>query len=250
MTRIQAHRGASAYRPENTLEAFALAAEQGADGIELDVHMTKDGYIVAAHDETLDRVSNGTGYINNYTLAELKKLNFNKTHPDGPACIIPTLDEVYALAVKTGLMLNIELKTNQFAYPEMPEKLIGMEREYNMGERVIYSSFNHYSLTALKQINPEAKTGLLYSACLVDPWVYAGYLAADAIHPHYSIIAARPEIVSKCHEHDILVNVWTVDTPDIINNMLEFGVDAVITNKPDLALECFAGRPGGRPLQI
>ena len=238
MTRIQAHRGASAYRPENTLEAFALAVEQGADGIELDVHLTKDGYIIAAHDETLERVSNGTGYINNHTLSELKKLNFNKAFPEQPACIVPTLDEVYSLIKDTALTLNIELKTNELSYPELPEKLVKIEHEYKMNGRVIYSSFNHYSLAALKKINPDAKTGLLYSTGMIDPWVYAKYVSADAIHPHYSVIAALPETVANCHENGILVNVWTIDKPDILNYMFKCGVDAVITNKPDIALEC------------
>ena len=235
---IQAHRGASAYRPENTMEAFSLAAKQGADGIELDVHLTKDGHIVAAHDERLERVSNGTGYINSYTLAELKKLNFNKQFPEQPACIIPTLDEVYSLAKETSLTLNIELKTTELPYPELPEKLARMERDYNMGDRVIYSSFNHYSLAKIKQINPAAKIGLLYSSVIVDPWVYANYLSAYAIHPHHSIIAAFPETVSRCHEFGVAVNVWTVDAPENIELMFSCGVDAVITNKPDAAVLC------------
>ena len=235
---IQAHRGASAYRPENTIEAFALAAEQGADGIELDVHLTKDGHIVAAHDERLERVSNGTGYINNYTLAELKKLNFNKKFPEQPVCVIPTLEEVYSLVKETSIILNIELKTTELPYPELPEKLARMESDHNMGDHVIYSSFNHYSLAKIKQINPNAKIGLLYSSAIVDPWVYANYLSAYAIHPHYSIIAAFPETIPRCHEYGVAVNVWTVDAPESIELMFNCGADAVITNKPDTAVLC------------
>ena len=80
-TQVWAHRGASAYAPENTLEAFRLAAEMGADGVELDVQLSRDGELVVAHDETIDRVSNGTGYIKDYTLAQLKKLSFNRLFP-------------------------------------------------------------------------------------------------------------------------------------------------------------------------
>jgi len=235
---VQAHRGASAYRPENTLEAFSLAIEQGADGIEIDVHVTKDGHIVVAHDERLERVSNGTGFITDYTLAELKSLNFNKPFPDQPACAIPTLEEVYALIKETALILNVELKANKFLYPELSEKLIRTEREYDMSGRIIYSSFNHYSLKPLKQIDPAVKIGLLYSTGLVDPWVYANYLSADAIHPHYAAITALPETVSRCRENGVMVNVWTVDDPQMITHMFKCGVDAVITNKPDVALEC------------
>ena len=238
LSNIQAHRGASAYRPENTIEAFSLAIEQGADGIELDVHLTKDGYVVVAHDERLERVSNGNGFINNHTLAELKKLNFNRQFPDQPDCVIPTLDEVYSLIKETSLTLNIELKTTELLYPELPEKLVRTEREYNMSDRVIYSSFNHYSLAAIRQINPNAKIGLLYSTGMVDPWVYANYVSATAIHPHYAVIAALPETVLRCHENGVAVNVWTVNNPDMISRMFKCGVDAVITDKPDIAVAC------------
>lgn len=242
---IQAHRGASAYRPENTLEAFSLAIEQKTDGIELDVHLTKDGYVVVAHDERLERVSNGTGFIIDHTLAELKQLSFNKLFPDQPACRIPTLDEVYALIKPSGVMINIELKTTEFLYPGLAEKLIRLEREYSMSDRVLYSSFNHYSLLELKQFNPEAKTGLLYALGLVDPWVYAKYVSASAIHPAYQVIAALPETVSHCHENGVMVNVWTVDDPKVITYMFQCGVDAVITNKPDVAYSCRDNLFGG-----
>ena len=237
-TKIWAHRGASAYKPENTLEAFALAIEQGADGIELDVHLTKDGHIVVAHDERLERVSNGTGLICDYTLAELKELNFNRQFLDQPACRIPTLEEVYSLIRGTSLTVNVELKTTEELYPELPEKLVNMAREHGMEERVIYSSFNHYSLQELKKINPDAQIGLLYQLGLIDPWVYAKYVNADAIHPPYKVIAVFPKIVARCHENGIMVNVWTVDDPKALCYMYRCGVDAVITNKPDVALKC------------
>jgi len=237
-TKIQAHRGASAYRPENTLEAFALAIEQKADGIELDVHLTKDGHVVVAHDECLERVSNGCGLINGYTLDELKTLNFNKLFPEQPVCRIPTLDDVFLLVKDSRVIVNIELKTTELMYPGLPEKLIRLEREYSMQGRIIYSSFNHYSLLEIKQINPEAKIGLLYQLGLVDPWVYAGQVSAYAIHPYYSIIALLPETVARCHDHGIMVNVWTVNDPKMLNLMFQCGVDAVITDMPDIAAAC------------
>ena len=105
-TQVWAHRGASAYAPENTLEAFRLAAEMGADGVELDVQLSRDGELVVAHDETIDRVSNGTGYIKDYTLAQLKKLSFNRLFPDFKDARIPTLKEVYELLKPAGLTVN------------------------------------------------------------------------------------------------------------------------------------------------
>lgn len=237
-TKIQAHRGASAYRPENTLEAFSLAIDQKADGIELDVHLTKDGHVVVAHDERLERVSNGSGLIHDHTLAALKLLNFNKLFPDQPVCRIPTLEEVFALVQDAPVTVNIELKTTELLYPELPEKLVQLERQYAMSDRVLYSSFNHYSLLAVKKINPTAQIGLLYAMGIVDPWVYAKYVFASAIHPHYFIISALPETVARCHENGIMVNVWTVDDINAMRFMISCGVDAIITNKPDIAVAC------------
>jgi len=237
-TMIHAHRGASSMYPENTMESFSAAIEQGADCIELDVHLTKDGHIVVAHDARLERVSNGSGYINDFTLEELKSLDFSRLFPSGPACRIPRLSEVFRLVKPSALMLNIELKTTERLYPELPEKLNAMACDYGMEERVIYSSFNHYSLQAIKKINASAKIGLLYELAMVDPWVYAKYTGADAIHPHYSVVAALPETVARCHENGVLVNVWTVDDPQIIKLMLKCGVDGIITNKPDIAAAC------------
>ena len=236
-TKIQAHRGASAYCPENTLEAFSKAIEQGADGIELDVHLSKDGEIVVAHDERLERVSNGTGYINDYTLQELKSLDFAKLHP-GTVCRIPTLAEVFSLVKPLALTVNIELKTTERLYPGLCEKLIALAEEFAMGERILYSSFNHYSLREIKQLDSGAKVGLLYQLGMVDPWVYANYVGADAIHPHYYVIAALPETVKRCHENGVKVNVWTVDDSEAVKLMLKNGVDGIITNKPDAAIAC------------
>ena len=241
-TMIHAHRGASAYRPENTLEAFSLAIEQKADCIELDVHLTKDGEIVVAHDELLERVSNGTGHINDHTLDELKALDFGKLIPGSPACRIPLLSEVFSLVYPTNLSLNIELKTTDRLYTGLPEKLIALAGKYAMGERIIYSSFNHYSLRQLKEIEPSAKIGLLYQMGMVDPWVYAGYVKADAIHPNYMIVASLPETVARCHENGIQVNVWTVDDKGAVQLMLECGVDGIITNKPDSAVALRDGK--------
>ena len=250
-TLIQAHRGASAYCPENTLEAFSLAIEMKADGIELDVHLSKDGQIVVAHDERLERVSDGSGYINEHTLAELKSLDFGKPakekkllpsplasppRPENAVFRMPTMAEVFALIKPSALTINIELKTTEILYPELPEKLMAMVRDFGMEDRVIYSSFNHYSLQQLLQIDPKAKTGLLYNIGIVDPWVYANYTHAYAIHPHFFIIASLPEAVARCHENGVKVNVWTVDDSKAIKLMLECGVDGIISNRPDVAI--------------
>ena len=247
-TMIQAHRGASAYLPENTLEAFSLAIELKADAIELDVHLSKDGEIVVAHDERLERVSDGSGYINDHTLAELKSLDFGRQAreklllppprpvPECAAYRMPTMAEVFALVKPSPLAINIELKTTERLYPELPEKLMAMVKDFGMEDRVYFSSFNHYSLQQLLQIDPKAKTGLLYNLGIVDPWVYANYTHAWAIHPHFFIVASLPETVARCHECGVKVNVWTVDDGEAVKLMLKCGVDGIITNRPDIAV--------------
>ena len=152
-TKVWAHRGASGYAPENTLDAFRKAVEMGADGIELDVQMTKDGELVVIHDETIDRVSNGKGWVKDYTYEELKKFNFNKTHQEYTKEEIPTLEQVYRLIKPTNLTINVEIKTGIYFYPGIEEKLYLLEKEKGMQGKIIYSSFNHFKLFCTIQFN-------------------------------------------------------------------------------------------------
>ena len=158
--KIFAHRGASAYAPENTLEAFRLAMEQGADGIELDVQLTKDGELVVIHDETIDRVSNGKGAVRDYTLEELKSFSVSNHFEQYPDVKIPTLREVLELVKPGHMEINIELKTGIFWYPEIEKKVLDLVKEEEMEDRIIYSSFNHYSVQKIKELAPEAEDGL------------------------------------------------------------------------------------------
>lgn len=233
-TKIWAHRGASAYAPENTLAAFALAAEMEADGIELDVHLTADDQLVVAHDEQVDRVSNGQGYIRRMTLEELRTLDFGAHHPRYRGEKIPTLAEVYDLIRPTKMTINVEIKSGIVLYPGIEEKLVTLTREAGMTGRVIYSSFNHYSLMALRQLEPEAPIGLLYSCALVDPWLYAQHLKANALHPLYLTLQA-PGLVEGCRATGIKLHPWTVDDPTAMGRLMAMNIDAVITNKPDVA---------------
>ena len=230
---IWAHRGASAYAPENTLPAFMLAEQMHAHAVELDVHLSRDGEVVVAHDEAVDRVANGTGWIVEKTLCELKTLSFNRTHPD-IAATLPTLQEVLAFLQGTQMGVNIELKTNVFLYEGIEEKVVALVDQYGMRSRTIYSSFNHYSLMNLRQVDPHARIGLLYECGIVDPWQYANQLCANAIHPDYRALQA-PGVVQACEAHGVAVHPWTVDDPDSMRALAHLGVHAVITNKPDLA---------------
>lgn len=235
---ILAHRGASAYAPENTLEAFDLAAKMGAHGIELDVHLCKSGEIVVAHDETVERVSDGEGFIRDLTLSELKAMHFNRLHPEYAAARIPTLQEVFQLIRPTGMKINVELKNSQIEYTDLERKVIELAAREGMLDRLIFSSFNHYSMMRVKELDPGLYCGLLYDAAMVRPWAYAVALGADALHPYFRNMLLPGESCEKAHRAGIQVNPWTVNTEADIRAILQTGADYVITNYPDIALAC------------
>lgn len=232
---ICGHRGASGYAPENTLEAFQLAVDLGADAVELDVQLTRDGQLLVAHDETIDRVSNGTGPIAAQTLTALKKYDFNRVHPEYEGAKAPTLNEVFELLKPTRLMINVELKNSINPYPGMEERCLELAAKMGMEERIIYSSFNHYSLLRVKEIDNKAVCGLLFSDILVRPWKYALEVGVEALHPHFGQTIYLEDFCRKAHEAGLAVNVWTVNFERDMKRVIELGCDMMITNYPDRA---------------
>ncbi|MGI6316679.1 MAG: glycerophosphodiester phosphodiesterase [Christensenellales bacterium] len=239
-TKIQAHRGASAYAPENTLAAFQKAIEMGADGVELDVHFSSDGVLVVTHDDTVDRCSNGTGLVAAHTLAELKALDFSNAVPGFAGERIPTLAEVFSLLKSSGVLINIEIKVGGVPYPGIEAACLRLIREMNMEQQVMFSSFNHLTLREIHQAAPGISLGILYMCGMVDPWLYCKYIGADAIHCSWQNLV-MPGLVEGCHANGIKVHPWTVDDPKILALAKQAGVDAVITNVPDVARRIFDG---------
>jgi glycerophosphoryl diester phosphodiesterase len=237
MTLVWAHRGASAYAPENTLLAFSLAAEQGADGVELDVQLTRDGVLVVTHDEIIDRVSDREGWVKDYTYEELLDMNFNAGKKKFGKVQIPTLKEVYELLKPSGLTVNVEIKSGVVFYPEIEEKTLEITKECGMEDRVIYSSFNHYTVRKLKEIDPTVKTGLLYADGIYDVVGYAKEkIGCNALHPAlYNV--QYPDYMKKTAEAGLDVNVWTVNEEKYMEMCCQYGVNSMITNFPDKALK-------------
>ena len=235
MQYVYAHRGASGYAPENTLRAFALAADMGADGVELDVQRTRDGVLVVFHDETVDRVTHGHGRIADMTLAELRQLRVDRPFPEITDEVIPTLEEVYTLLHDRGLRCNAELKNSVLPYPGLEEEAMAMAEKTGMADKLLYSSFNHYSMCRIKALNPAMPCGLLYNATLVKPWDYAAGLGVDALHPHFSELQV-PEEVAAAHALGLEINPWTVNTEEALRAVIDAGADRIITNYPDRAL--------------
>ena len=230
---VWAHRGASGIMPENTLASFQKAAELGADGVELDIQLTKDGELVVIHDETVDRTTDGKGWVKDYTFEEIRKLNACNTFHDAGTFQIPTMKEVFELLKPTGLTINIELKTGIIDYSGIEEKIVALTHEEGFEDRVIYSSFNHYSIMKIQKLDPKAITAFLYSDGPLDMPEYGKEHHVNALHPAlYNL--RMPDFMKKCHEYGLDVNVWTVNTEEYAKLCIQAGVNAIITNYPDM----------------
>ncbi len=236
-----AHRGSSKICPENTMAAFRKALEQGATGIETDVQLTKDGQMVLIHDETLDRTTSGTGWVKDYSLQELQELDAgSKFNAAFQGERIPTLDELLELVKDSGTIVNIELKNGTILYEGLEQKVIERVRAFQMTDRVVISSFNHYSLHLCKQIAPEIRTGILYMEGLYEPWEYAATLQADALHAyHYAVL---PEFVQGAKALGKAYHPFTVNDIKEMQRLLEAGVDGIITDYPDRLAELLAAK--------
>ena len=233
MTLIFGHRGYAAVYPENTMISFKEAQKAGADGIELDVQLSRDKELVVIHDPTVDRTTDGSGSVRELTLDQLKQLNAAHQSKTVDFAPIPTLRDVMEWLAGTDLLLNIELKNAVYPYEGMEEKVIDLIREYDMEERVILSSFNHYSLVYCHRLAPDIETAPLYSEGLYMPWVYAESIRAKSIHPKFR--AAPNEIIEQCQQAGIAVRPYTVNRKGEMKRLFRVGCSAFITDDPNLA---------------
>ena len=235
MTKIFAHRGSKGTHPENTLASFKEAVRVGSDGIELDVHLTKDGHLVVIHDETVDRTTNGTGEIRNLTLAEIKELDagswVNATFAGEK---IPTLEEVLLLLTELGFngQLNIELKTDVIQYKGLVEKCLALQSAKDWPFAIVYSSFNPYTLVELKEANPSQEIGLLFES---KEWADKGdaMLEKESYHPDLKLL----DWAIEWNRNQLPLRVWTVNEDTDINRCFELQIEAIFTDYPEKALQ-------------
>ncbi|MGH2592002.1 MAG: glycerophosphodiester phosphodiesterase [Anaerolineae bacterium] len=231
-----AHRGASTYAPENTLAAFRRAAEMGADGIELDAKLSRDGAVMIMHDATVDRATDGSGRVSDLTLVELKRLDAgSKFDRQFAGERIPTLAEVID-AVGDRLLINVELTNYASRGDGLEFKVIDLIVERGLVDRALVSSFNPLSLRKVKRAAPQIVCGLLTKPGLrftlrraLLAWLIPGL---DARHPYFSMIDAN--IVRKVHARGQKVNTWTVNEEAGMRRMIDVGVDAIITSRPEV----------------
>lgn len=227
------HRGASAYAPMNTLPAFELAAAQGADGIELDAHRTRDGHIVIVHDYTVDKTTDGSGCVTDMTLAQVRALDAGSWFGDAfRGTRVPTLDEVFE-AVGQRLYVNVELKSESSETDGLEQAVADVIARHNMQRRVIVSSFNPLALARFRALMPDVPTGFLYDAAVGDPLslLRAVGLTVEALHPHQALLDAGLMVLARTHGW--WVNAWTVNDPARAVELRGVGVDMVMTDNPD-----------------
>ena len=233
MTKIIAHRGFSSQYPENTMLAFRKAVEAGCDGIELDVHLSKDGEVVVIHDEHIQRVTGGrVGMVKDFTAKELGQIDVSGTFPGSFGFNpIPTLREYFEFASAHDIFTNIELKNTIVLYEGLEEKVISLIKEYGLLDRVLFSSFNHRSMVKAKHLSPETKCAFLVENHLCQGGVYTKSHGMDYLNPIYTYL--DEDTIKEIHENNVEIQAWTVDEEESMRYLVKNGVFAIITNCPD-----------------
>lgn len=233
MAQIFAHRGSSGTHPENTMASFIEAERVNADGIELDVQMTRDGHLVVIHDERVDRTTNGRGWVKDLTLKEIKRLHVRSRKIRSER--IPTLREVLKWSEGNHLIINIELKTGLVQYPGLEEKVVQLVREIGLGGRVILSSFNHYSVKQVHQLDGRLETAILFMEGLFEPWKYAKSIGARGLHCHWK--SASKSVINGAADANMPLRPFTVNRRVHIRKFLESGCRGLFTDYPEKAVQ-------------
>lgn len=220
---VIAHKGASGYFPENTMLSFRRAWELGAQMIELDVHETLDGKLVCIHDSTVERTTNGTGEVHTLIYKELAEFDAGRGES------IPLLEDVLEFA--TGkLQVNIELKVIG-----VEQEVINLAERHAMTPNILVSSFLHGTLLTIKELNGSIATAILIKESKEDIISYASEFDVDAVNPHHRLVTH--EFVENLHAAKLEVYPWTVNDSSTMKTLYSLGVDGVVTDYPDKALE-------------
>lgn len=232
------HRGACALAPENTIASFKLAVEHGADFIELDAKLSSDGVVMVIHDPTVDRTTNGTGTVNQMTLAQLKELDAgSKFDIKYAGEKIPTLDEVFK-AVGKDILINVELTNYASQTDQLIPKVAELVKANGLEERVLFSSFLPGNLKWIHQLLPDAPVGLLCLEGFAGSFsrsFFAMSVSPHIIHPY--LMDVNPKYVAKEHKRGRRVHTWTVNYEDDVRSVVSAGVDGIFTDNPKVTRE-------------
>jgi len=235
---IFAHRGASAHAPENTLAAFKLALEQGADGIELDAKLTVDGHVIVFHDTTIDRTTGVHGRVKDLTLHEIRALDAGAFFsPQFKGEKVPMLEEVFDTLGK-HTFINVELTNYNAPNDHLVETVCMLVKKFGLQDRILFSSFFASNLRTAQKYLPQIPRGLLAMNGLLGAWSRSfGFAFGDyfALHPNLKDVS--PQQVQRVHRLNRRVNVWTVNAEDDMQRLFHWGVDAIFTDDPQLAVK-------------
>jgi glycerophosphoryl diester phosphodiesterase len=231
---IVGHRGAMGYRPENTLASYEYALVLGADWVECDVHLSRDGVLVVMHDETVDRTTNGHGLVRDHTLEELKQLDAGSWFaPEYKDQRVLTLEELLDWARQRDTVVDIEVKNAPLYYPGIEEAVVSALQKTRMVEQAIAISFDHRAVGKIKALDRSVATGVLYAGRPADGGLgLARLVNADALLPHYAYVT--PEDVAAAHAAGLAVAPWATSDPIILGKLIQAGVDGIGTNHPDV----------------
>jgi glycerophosphoryl diester phosphodiesterase len=228
------HRGAMGHAPENTLASFERGLALGADWIEMDVHLSRDGVAVVIHDETVDRTTNGHGAVRDLSVPELKTLDAGAWFGvDYAGQRIPTLDEVLDWAQERGAVLDIEIKNAPIYYAGIEAAVVDALHRHHMSEQAIVISFDHLSVQRVKELDARIATGVLFACRPIDGGVSMAKQAyADSVLPHWAYV--KKEDVDAAHAAGLFVAPWASSDPVVLRGLISAGVDGVGTNHPDV----------------
>lgn len=233
--KIYAHRGYSSKYPENTLAAFRATAQLPVEGVEFDVHLTADQKVVVIHDESIDRTSNGSGYVKDLTLEELRKYDYGSWFSNEfTGEVIPTLSEVLEVFKDTHHRINIELKSDIFVYVGLEELVLREVEAHGLMDRVVISSFDHEAVKRVAELAPNVENAALFVNMILDVSNYQRKLPAKALHIYLPTAVRKPvlEAITK----GSIVRVWTVNDIKYAEALLNIGVDAIFTDEPEKML--------------
>ncbi|MCC3646479.1 glycerophosphodiester phosphodiesterase [Cytobacillus oceanisediminis] len=246
------HRGASAYAPEHTIAAYEMGEKMHGDYIELDLQMTKDGHLIAMHDVTLDRTTDGTGSVKDYTLNEIKQLDagswFNEKYPyaskaEYEGLKVPTLEEVFKKFGKNN-SYYIETKSPD-VYPGMEKELLRLVEKYKINkDKLLVQSFSPQSLKVMNELDPTIKLVQLISykanAEITDAEIREIKQYAMGIGPNHTYL--NEEYVQKVVNSGLELHPYTVNDKERMKQLINWGVTGMFTNHPDLLHDVKKGR--------
>jgi glycerophosphoryl diester phosphodiesterase len=240
-----AHRGASAHAPENTLPAFELALQQGADGVELDVKLTSDGHIIVMHDPSVDRTTDGHGRVRDLSLADFRKLEAGAWYSESyRGTKVPMLDEVFE-AIGKRCVINVELTNYSTPRDALVEKVCELVKRHALQDRILFSSFFGGNLRKAAALLPSVPRGLLALDGWKGAWARSfGFMFGDfqALHPYITDVNA-PQ-VSRVHQLKRRIHVWTANSVEEVTRLKNWNVDGIFTDDPLTAVRAL-GRERG-----